>query len=444
MMTTPVKAIARDQTHNKYVRSLFSGFGLSLFAMLCQLLIVPIYLRDLGRDGFGLLMIIISATNYAAIGVGWLSGSTARMLAECKASGEYAEFRLIYACAKVLFVIYAILMLPLFWVLISLPSLNVLNTNLYLYILISSIYFLFVYEYSIDRIAFVASHEQFSANVLDMIYVLIATTSALISLACGFGLLAVLLSFIFAAIMIRLCSWRVWKKHSIEFILPTGVQLKEFAKKTFDKTGRDYLIFGFIQLSLQSDILLIGMIAGPNAAALYFVVWRVPEVLILLFSKVPEAYAPFLILSYKLQNIKNINKRNIVGIYGMISGAIVAALLYGLFGHYLVAIWVGESAPQDAFAYWACAGAMFFTIAAKWPTMMAYWLKKTRPLLLIAGIELAVKVLLIVFIFRNEALTGYDIFFAPALATIIVHLLFAGLLYLWLGYASLSVKRTIH
>jgi O-antigen/teichoic acid export membrane protein len=417
----------RKYINNNYASALLSAYSLSAFSIVIQFLLVPLYIKYLGKRDFGILMIVIAATNYAAIGIGWLSGNSAKMLATHWVSGNNKKFRSIYICAKLLFVGYAaalsIICLALIFVL---PKTDI-SVNDSIIMMLACLNLILSYEYSTDRLALVAAQQQVIANILDIFGAVIIAIGVISILVNGYGLISVMLCFTGSAVMVRFAAWLVWRKKGIEFNWPTSAELKKFGNEVSNSTGRDYLLFGVIQLSLQADALFIGWYAGPDAAASYYLVWRLPEIFILLMSKIPDVYSPYLIAARTtkpINELRNINRR---GIHLMIGGAVVIALLYALFGESLVTMWVGDSAPQGSSSYFVCALAMFFIISSRWPTMAAYWLNKTRPLLLIAGLELVCK------IFLMSILLSQHVFYAPAAATVIVHVGVTFYLYMWLG-----------
>ena len=106
--------------HSKiFWSSLLSEYPLSLLAnylmmaanIIAQIVLVPIYLANLGAEGFGVLVLILGLINYTAIGVGWLSGGLQRILGETFATSDSAGFVRAYDLGKILFVAYALLAL---------------------------------------------------------------------------------------------------------------------------------------------------------------------------------------------------------------------------------------------------------------------------------------------------------------------------------------------
>ena len=94
-------------------------------------------------------------------------------------------------------------------------------------------------------------------------------------------------------------------------------------------------------------------------------------------------------------------------------------LSYMVAGKWLVQLWVGQHAPSADWMYIAAGAALFFNTLARWPISFAYAMIRLAPLVRVAGIEVACKLMLTVLFFP------YCTIAAPIVATVIVHLCFA-------------------
>lgn len=77
--------------------ALGSGYALMGVTILIQFVLVPLYLQHLGKEAFGILVLLLAAINYGAIGITWLSGGMARILGERVATGSSSELADAYA-----------------------------------------------------------------------------------------------------------------------------------------------------------------------------------------------------------------------------------------------------------------------------------------------------------------------------------------------------------
>ena len=422
---------------SRYVAALISSYGLTILTVICQLLLVPLYLSHLGKDKLGVLLMIIGATNYAAVGIGWLSGGAARLLSEININSELKKFEEIYVVSKIVYVGYALAILLIGWLLFFLSfRLGALNGELILSLVLASVNLIAIYEYSTDRIALSASHRQALGNRCEIVGLLVSTVLIVLILELGGNLPMVIFGQITGTVTTRILAWRVWHALGVPFSYKNTSNFGNIWNSLTGKMGRDYFVYGAIQLSTQADILLIGWFAGAEVAATYYLIWRIPEVFILLSSKIPEAYAPFLIRLDAEKSYAQMIKENRYGSNVMLLIGALCFFLYWLLGPFVLNIWLGDSAPKESFPYLISATAAFFLIVSKWPSTTAYCLLNTRPLIKIAICELIIKIILI------KVLISEQIFYAPAIAIAVAHGTLIFYLYRWLGGNTMLFVRS--
>ncbi|ODU31808.1 MAG: hypothetical protein ABS93_00520 [Thiobacillus sp. SCN 62-729] len=414
-----------------------TGYGLMGVTIVIQLVLVPLYLTHLGKEKFGILAMIMAANNYAAIGITWLSGGMARILAERAAVEDIEGFKAGYAFAKWLYVAYAVLAVTLFWIVAPwlLPK-AIENKEIVIALALASLYLILLYEYNADRAAFNARHWQAKGNLRELIGQVFFATGVLIGLFAGWGLPGVIAAQVVGILTTRALAWYFWRQDAwrLAWMKPVA-DFKGLWQRVSGKMGRDYVIYGVLLLTLQADVLLLGWLTDPETVASYYLLWRMPEVVILLLWRIPGSYGPFLIAMDAREEHQALQKNYQRGLYLMIGVAGFAAVIYGLAGQYIVSMWVGENAPLGYIPYALAASAMFFLAVARWPSGIAYSLVNTQPLIRVAAVELSAKWILFLLLFADF---GY---FTPMLATTIVHCLLVFYLYLWLGRNTISTTR---
>src|SRR5579883_442233 len=92
-----------------YLGSLASSYLVWASNVLVQVVLVPLYLRYMGRYEFGLLMILLAVVNYISIGSGWMSGGFLRMLGERAGQEDSEGLQRLYSVARISYVGYALL-----------------------------------------------------------------------------------------------------------------------------------------------------------------------------------------------------------------------------------------------------------------------------------------------------------------------------------------------
>ncbi len=430
---------AKLPINSNFANALVTGYGLMGVTIIVQLVLVPLYLSHLGKEQFGILAMLMAANSYAAIGITWLSGGMARILAERAAVEDVEGFKAGYAFAKWLYVSYAVLAVGMFWMVAPWLLPNALkDVEIFNAIVLASVYLVLLYEYNADRAAFNALHWQAKGNLCEIIGQAAFAAGVVAGLYVGWGLPGVIAAQIAGMLTTRFLAWRFWRQDDWQLRWTKSIiNFNELWRRVSGKMGRDYVIYGILLLSLQADVLLLGWLSNPETVANYYLLWRMPEVLILLLWRIPGTYAPFLIAMDTRAEHKELQKNYNRGLYLMVGVAALAAVIYGSMGNYIVKMWIGENAPDGHLPYILAASAMFFIAVAKWPSGIAYSLVNTTPLNQITALELVAKLIFVFFYFSDFG------FFTPVLAITIIHGLLVFYLYLWLGKNTIVKKHKL-
>jgi O-antigen/teichoic acid export membrane protein len=431
--------VAQLSINRNYANALISGYCLMGVTIIVQIVLVPLYLSHLGKEKFGILAMIMAANSYAAIGVGWLSGGIARILAERAAVDDVEGFKAGYAFAKWLYVGYALLAVAIFWIVAPWLLPNSLKDNEVVWALVlASVYLVLLYEYNADRAAFNARHWQSKGNLREVVGQCVFAAGVLGGFHAGWGLPSVIAAQIAGILTTRFLAWCFWKRDPWNLTWMKSIaNFRQLWARVSGKMGREYVAYGVLILTLQADVLILGWLSNPETVANYYILWRIPEVVILLLWRIPGSYGPFLIANDARGEQQAIEMNYKRGLYFMIALSGIAAVIYGILGQYIVTIWVGSDAPDGYIPYLLAAGAMFFLAVAKWPSGIAYSLLNTRPLAKIATIELATKIILILSLFKVFG------FLTTIIATLITHGVIVTALYLWLGNSTVKMAHSV-
>lgn len=419
-----------------FAAALVTGYGLMAITIVVQVVLTPLFLSHLGKEHFGVLTMIMAANSFAAIGITWASGGMARILAEQAAFGDVAGFRAAYAFSKIVYVSYAVIVISAFWLFAPWLLADVLDDpQILLALIMACIYLLVSYEYNADRLAFVARHWQSRANLREAAGQIVFAACVGVGLYMKAGLPGIVASQIAGALTVRFLAWSHWRKDTYGLKWTLNIEgARELWQRMTGSVGRDYIIYGMLLLTLQADALIVGWLAGPELAANYYLLWRIPEVCILLLWRIPSAYAPHLISMDTRGEREALRKGYRRGFVTTVALAGAAALIYALLGRDIVWLWVGDDAPSTFWSYAVAAGAMFFIAISRWPAELAYALLNTRPLVKIAGLETAAKLALIVLLF------GTFSYASPLIAVCLVHALGVTVLYARLGSHTLRSR----
>lgn len=422
--------------NREFALALLTGYGLTGLIIVIQLILVPVYLTHLGKERFGVLAIIMATNNYAAVAIAWLSGGMARILAEKAAVDDSAGFREAYAFSKIAYVLYALVAIALFWLVAPwLMPRALASTEIQIAAALSCIYFLLVYEYGSDRLAFIAKKLQARGNLQEAAGQAVFGLGVGAGLSMDMGLPGVVSAQIAGILCTRILAWMYWRKDHYKL----GWQLRITGWRVLwcrvsGRVGRDYVFYGVLVLTLQADALIIGWLFGPETAASYYLLWRIPEVCILLIWRIPSSFAPYFIFMDARGEHDALRKSYNKGLLAILILAGIASLIYGLVGQWIVKIWVGEeNAPVDELHYVVAALALFCIALTRWPSEFAYSLMNTTPLLKIAFLETFSKLALASILF---GVVGY---ISPILSIFLVHAL--GVLYLYIRLGRVTLSR---
>jgi len=432
-------AKARFSQNKNIFSALGSSYGLMVLTIGIQFVLVPLYLHHLGKETFGVLTMMLAAISYGAIGITWLSGGMARILGERCAVHDTAGFAVAYAFSKLVFVGYAALTIIAFWVLAPWIVAGALeNPEVRHALIFISIYFVLLYEYNTDRLAFIAICRQTTGNTIDAAGQIVFACGVVAGLFWDGGLVSVVVAQIAGVLTARGLAWIYWYRQGMALYWkwPLLLDAVPMWHRVSGKMGQHYVIYGILLLTLQADVLIVGWLAGPETAAIYYLLWRIPEACILLLGRIPGVFAPHLIQMDSRGESVRIHRSYRKGLHIMLGLSVTAGLAYAFLGNWFVHFWVGENAP-DGFIPYALAGvAMFFVAAVQWPAGTAYALVKTGPLVKVTALQLAAKLILFALLF------GSLDYLAPLVAIIVTHALGVFFLYLKIGKEACKTEQT--
>lgn len=424
-------------TRNKNLASaLGSSYGLMVLTMGIQFALVPLYLHHMQKEMFGVLTMMLAAISYGAIGITWLSGGMARILGERGAINDMAGLAEAYSFSKWVFVAYAAITIAVFWLIAPWILANALeNEDVQQALIFISIYFLLMYEYNTDRLAFNALCRQTTGNVIEAAGQVVFAACVAVGLYLGGGLVSVAIALIAGVITARSLAWIYWFRQNMTlgWRWPHLLDAAPMWQRVSGKMGRHYVVYGILLLTLQADVLIVGWLAGPEIAAAYYLLWRIPEVCILLLGRIPGVFAPHLIQMDARGDTDKIHLAYRKGLRIVFGLSALAGVAYGLLGNWFVHLWVGNNAPDGLLPYVLAGMALFFVAAIQWPANTAYALVNTGPLVKVTALYLVVKLGVFVLLF------GQLDYLAPLVAIIASHVL--GVFFLHMKVGKDACKR---
>ncbi len=409
-----------------YIAGLSANYlGLAV-SMAIQVFLLPFLLNHIGPQLTGLYYLFMTISNFVTVGIGWLSGAGVYLLASSDAHDGKISTQEVHWVVFLGFGAYATLMLIFisagsttvghWWLRGADPSLIKEGRNA---CVLLGLYIWLTYLHSADISLFTAMLQQGWANfyriVSQMVFITVVILLVLTEPRLDLLMLANLIGVIVAAVAARLHLRISGRLGPLRWHLPSS----ELARKMFLTKGGSYFVFGIPQFGLiYGDVLLIGAILGSSMVSAYLVIWKIPEVIALLLGRISEILSPYL---------TRINSRE-----GSVHTAslflctsrlqhclgLICGLAYGLFGPTLVGFWVGEAhRPEVPWFYWVAGILLAIQVINRHDIILHYALAKLGRLVLPQFVELFLKVLLTLALFRSLGVV------APLVAALSVQLL---------------------
>ena len=419
----------RRRLLSEYPLSLLSSYLAMAAGIIAQVVLVPVYLKTLGADGFGLLVLMLAMINYATVGVGWLSGGLQRILGETFSTRNNAGFVQAIDVGKIIFLAYGVAAALVGIAIVVFLDRTWLPPGA---AIVAGLFLVATYESAIERLALTAAARLAGVNLLQFAQVTAYAISVVFLLRAGGGLLDIfacqLGSVLFARLLLPLC-WqgaRPTAKHVIGTLRP-------LLKRLTGRMGGGYFLSGALILSSQSDVLLIGWLGGAEIAARYVLLWKIAEVGVTALWRISETWSPILIRmdATNEQAILVRQYRHIVLL--LLATAIPAGLAYALLGPWVTKLWLGaEHAPTDQLGFVLAGAGIVWLGLARLPSIMAYSLARFRLWAGIASVEFGARLALTVAFYPRF---GY---LAPLVALNVVHVCGIAAVYQWAGWRMIT------
>lgn len=390
-----------------YLWSVVSGYVLIALNMIAQVLLMPLYIKYLGAYKYGVFLLVFSFINYAAIGIGFMSGGALRLLSENYSTNNQQNLSNSYTVSKFTYIFYSVLVISAF----ICYALFMKGTDYFSkdraeslkIICITCFYILIKYDFSIEIQLFVGIQKQRLANVFQILsQILYLVTVIPYMLTCPTNISDILFFNLLGIFLVKLIIivYKRIKQLNIK-IVKYDPSFKPLMKKLFGKMGLGYAIYGLIIITYQADMLLMGTLSD-NAEIItqYAMIWKVAEAGIMLLWKIPETMQPYIIEldARKEYDTLTLQYSRIYRISLLLST--LAAVGFAVFGRLFIKIWMGNNyIPIDTLTIMLAALAIFFDGVKRTPAIYAYSLVRLKELNVVSGLETALKCILIVILF---------------------------------------------
>lgn len=425
---------AKARNNPDYVGAVLASYGLMVAQALVQILLIPLYLHVLGDYRFGVLTIFMAQVVFGYTILSWPHGFLLRRFSENMAAGDAGGFSRFYIAGKLLLLGSSLLCAGGMLWLEAVHSVFfrdapvALRGEIMTAMILAAVHFLLLCEIQIEQTILAAAKRQFAVNISMLVGLGVFTAGVVPWLLSGGGLVGVMVCFLANDLAMRAVVWWVRRSHPHFRLKISLIGIGSAIGQMLSGQGGKYLAYALIGISLQSDMLLIGLWGGPIMAAQYALVWKIAEMLIQLLARVPLHLQPeFVTMDVTGERDRLARIYREVWLW-MAVGSCMAAVGYGLLGPWIVRLWVGSAkAPIDIYLYLLAGGAIFWISLSRLPATLAQSMAAMRGLLWVSGSELIAKFALILLLFPYVGLA------APLLAISLVHGLGGAVAYWLLG-----------
>lgn len=417
---------------SEYRLSLLTSYVLMGATMLAHIILVPRYLAALGTDGFGILSMIFGLITYVAVvGGGWLNAGLQRILGVAFASKDHEDFAQFVDAAKVVFVSYSAAA-ALAGTLIGIYQ-GPISASV---IIAAGLFFVASQEFAVEKLALTATGRLATANLLQIIQLILYVSAVIVALDLGWGLTGVFACNLASVLVVRILILINAHAERPGGRLPAYAALQRLLKKLTGRMGGGYIIASVIAISSQSDVLVIGMLGGAEAATRFVLIWKIAEFFVQLMWRIPEMATPILIRLDTLGNRMELRHRYLKIIKLTAALAIPGGFAYAVAGPWLLRIWLGpEQVPQNLLGFWLAGASVVFLALTRPPVVFAEALARVRLSNFVAFGTLALRLGLTVILYPRF---GY---IAPLVALTAVYACGAFAAYLWMGWKLVQVPQ---
>lgn len=410
------------------------SYGLMGLQVLLQIFLMPLYLGAFDGYRFGALMMLISYVGIVLPLATALYSVVLRLFGEAEVSGNPARFGALYYAGRIAFLTIGLACgVGLLIVEVGHPVLfddaaPDIRSELIVTMLLSILHLLLMCDIAVAQALLAASHRQTAVSLVILTGLMAFALSVVPVLLLDGSLVEVMLCFIVGDIVSRVFATFCIRRLPLRPIRPSWPKLVTALRGIVAAQAWRHFSLTLISAVLQADVIIVGLLGGPLAAASFVLVWKIAELLILLLSRVTwHLQVEFVRMDLREQGDRLLRVYN--NTYAaLLAGALVCALAYGLLGHWVVGLWVGaEAVPDESWAYPLAGASVLFLAMARLPITVALSLNRVTLVVYLVTIEMIAKLLLIYLLFDEYGIL------APLIAISVTHL--CGLAY---GYYAMG------
>jgi hypothetical protein len=404
------------------VRSALVGnYAALAIALVSQVVLLPLLLGRVGPAVAGTFVLLWSAVNFAAIGIGWLSSGGVVLMTRAAAASDEDGLALLYRQFARIMAGYALIV----WLALGAWSLGI--GTLWLQTLPpadaapirwaaqgAGLYVVAMYVHQADLALLTARMEQGRGALFRVMLQVLMFAGALIGIAVGGGVAGMFGGYAAAAILTALAAHLAIRARGYPVLSDrvSSTSDRPDAMRGILGTFAGYSIVSV--LAQYSDMAIIGALGGPATTILFAFLQRLPDAAALLIGRGSESLGPY------FTTLAGAERQAERAALYLTSGrvvwrtATVAGIGFAVFGSDIVTWWSRGRLVMPSPLYFAGAGVVITaTIVNRHASLLAYYGGHTADATRLAAIELILRAGLVLALFSRAEVQ------APMLAALL-------------------------
>ncbi len=402
-----------------YLKALISNYGLLVANVGTYAITVPLFFRWLGAERYGVWLIVLQLVYLVSLAMNWIAAPVTR---EAVASYVASNGTLVKKLFQTVAGFYAVVGTGLIVCVLLVGSAVLQHLTMpasvqaeaHAALLFSTVYVGGMLQLNLLLNILTGFQHMHQANLLQAGLTVLGTGSGLAAVAMGYGLTGLAFGQVFALVVVYAVGWRLarkiggmtWGLDHVDFDLLRGLV----------RSGSAYAGYSVSYLLLQSDILLVGVVLGPAAAAIYGVAYKVADQLVQLIWKIPDSLFPIIAeLDIRQSSDRLARVHRLSGKVAM-AAAFLGAVLLAAYGHGGVHLWVGPDNTPPSIVFLAFAGMVVLQVLVHTSLIISYGTNRMSSIAGVALLEGAGKIAVALWLLPRVGIAG------AALATILAQM----------------------
>lgn len=386
--------------------ALLGNYAALAIALVSQVVLLPLLLGRVGPSVAGTFVLLWSAVNFAAIGIGWLSSGGVVLMTraaaegnETRLAGAYRQFARImagYALAVWLAMGAWSLGIDALW----LKSLSPTDASAIRWATQGAgAYLVAMYVHQADLALLTARLQQGRAALFRVMLQVLMFAGALIGIAAGFGVAGMFAGYAGAAVLTALTAHVGVRSRDLPR-MPQSDPADVGSMRGVLGTFAGYSIVSV--LAQYSDVAIVGTLGGPATTIVFAFLQRLPDAAALLVGRGSESLGPYFTTLVGRGEHAELSALFLTSGRVVWRTAVVAGIGFAVFGSELVRWWSRGKLALPSPLYFAGAGVVIVaTIVNRHASLLAYYGGHTASATRLAAAELCMRAVVVLALFST-------------------------------------------